>query len=92
MTALLILAAVPLALVALLFAHPRTRKLAQRLARTGKLIARDKALPRWARFGLLAAALPVPGPFDEIVGAVIAGALLRSRHRGRIVAAWQSTS
>ena len=61
------------------------------LGRAVRLLARDGQLPRWLR-GLAAVGLaPVPGPFDEIVLAVVA-AILWLGYRERLRAAWRDAA
>ena len=43
------------------------------LLRTLKRLARDPRIPRPVRWLLVASLLPVPGPFDELVGLVALG-------------------
>ena len=47
-------------------------------------------VPRWARWGIWFALLPVPGPFDEIVGAIVIS-LLWIRHREKVRTAWKQS-
>lgn len=79
-----------LALFGVLAAIPRTRSLAHRAIKCGKLCARDRNLPLWARYGFVVATLPIPGPFDEIVGGCIALALLKGRHGRTVRAHWET--
>lgn len=42
------------------------------LLRTGKIMTRDKRIPRWLRWGIVASvAIPLPGPIDEGVALVL---------------------
>ena len=50
-------------------------------------LARHPELPRWARWGIVVAMLPIPGPFDELVGAAVVGGLL-IRHRAVVTRTW----
>jgi hypothetical protein len=80
-----------LLLLGLLYAFPRTRGLAHRAVRTGRAMAGDRTLPLWARYGFVLASLPIPGPFDEVVGGVLVVALLRGRHAGTVRRHWAAT-
>ena len=66
--------------------------LCKRAGRTTAALAKSSELPRWAKVGLLFAALPIPGPFDEIAGAIIVFILMNSRHRATVKAEWVATS
>ena len=56
-----------------------------------KLLLRDDALPRWLR-GLAAfAALPIPGPVDEVV-LVLVAAVLWIGYRERLRSAWRKAA
>lgn len=82
--------AVMLLLLGILAAIPSTRALAHRAIRTGKLCAKDRSLPLWARYGFIVATLPIPGPFDEIVGGCIAIALLKGKHARTVRNHWET--
>jgi hypothetical protein len=63
----------------------------KRLLRAVKLLLRDDALPRWLR-GLAAfAALPIPGPVDEVV-LVLVAAVLWIGYRERLRSAWRKAA
>ena len=65
--------------------------LCKRASRTTSALARSSELPRWAKVGLLFAVLPIPGPFDEIAGAIIVFVLINSKHRATVKAEWLAT-
>ena len=69
----------------------RARALAGRTLRAVKIVVRDGRIPRPLRWGGAFAALPIPGPFDEVVLLLVGGILwifyrdqLRKRGRGPI--------
>ena len=63
----------------------------KRLLRAVKILLRDDALPRWLR-GLAAfAALPIPGPVDE-VALVLVAAVLWIGYRERLRSAWRKAA
>lgn len=62
------------------------RKLVRPL-RAAKLVARDPRVPRWLKLLALLGALPVPGPFDELVLVVVL-VLLLARHRDHVMEVW----
>jgi hypothetical protein len=45
------------------------------MVRCAKTLATDPRLPRWLRVFLACMFLPIPGPFDEVVGVVGFGIL-----------------
>ena len=65
--------------------------LCKRASRTTAALARSSELPRWAKVGLLFAVLPIPGPFDEIAGAIIVFILINSKHRATVKTEWLAT-
>ena len=65
--------------------------LCKRASRTTAALAKSSELPRWAKVGLLFAVLPIPGPFDEIAGAIVVFILINSRHRETVKAEWLAT-
>lgn len=60
-----------------------------RPVRAAKLVARDPRVPRWLKLLALLGALPVPGPFDELVLVVVL-VLLAARHREPVRDAWRN--
>jgi hypothetical protein len=60
----------------------------RRTIRAVRLLVRDGGLPRWLRGLALVGVAPVPGPFDELVLAVVA-AILWLGYRERLRAAWR---
>ena len=60
----------------------------RRTIRAVRLLARHGGLPRWLRGLALVGLAPVPGPFDELVLAVVA-AILWIGYRERLRAAWR---
>ena len=65
--------------------------LCKRASRTTAALAKSSELPRWAKVGLLFAVLPIPGPFDEIAGAIVVFILINSKHRETVKAEWLAT-
>lgn len=47
-------------------------------------------VPRWAQYGIVFALLPIPGPFDEVIGALVV-TLLWVRHRDLVRETWEET-
>ncbi len=62
---------------------------ARRGGRFGKILFRDKRIPRWLRWGFVAA-LPIPGPVDEIVLILVLAVLLIWR-REIVSEAWRTS-
>ena len=65
--------------------------LCKRASRTAAALPRTSAIPGWAKIGLVFALLPIPGPFDEIAGAIIVFVLINSRHRKTVTTEWRAT-
>jgi len=63
----------------------------RKAGRTLNALALSPVVPRWAKVGILVALLPIPGPVDEIVGAVVVWALLRGVHRATVLAVWEES-
>jgi hypothetical protein len=59
-----------------------------RLVRAVRIVIGDGRIPRPLRWGAALGMLPVPGPFDEAVLAVV-GSLLWLFYRERLTEAWQ---
>jgi len=59
-----------------------------RLVRAVRIVIGDGRIPRPLRWGAAVGMLPVPGPFDEAVLAVV-GSLLWLFYRERLTEAWQ---
>jgi len=59
-----------------------------RLVRAVRIVIGDGRIPRPLRWGAALGMLPVPGPFDEAVLAVVGG-LLWLFYRERLTEAWQ---
>jgi hypothetical protein len=60
----------------------------RRAARAVRIVLRDGRLPRWLRGLALVGLTPVPGPFDEVVLAIVAAALWLG-YRERLRDAWR---
>lgn len=88
MAEILILEGGMIALFALLWAIPSTRKIAHRLVRTAKTLSRDPRMPRWAKCLFVVSCLPIPGPFDEIMGAFTALVVWRAGYSAIVREAW----
>src|SRR3954454_4407299 len=71
---------------------PRGRRLLSRAIRTGNSLRKDTRIPRawrWALF--IALVLPIPGEFDELLGALIL-AVMWPRYGHIIRATWAATA
>ena len=66
-------------------------RFAKRASRVARALTLSPAIPRWAKVLLLVALLPVPGPFDEIMGAVVVWVLLRGVHRATVLNVWATS-
>jgi hypothetical protein len=65
----------------------RARAFIRRAVRAGRMLARDRRVPRPLRWLAGLALLPVPGPFDEAVLLLVASLLLVF-HREPLRDAW----
>ncbi len=63
----------------------------KRVARFTKLMVKHPGIPRPLRWALGLAALPVPGPFDELVGVAVIGILMVIRP-GLISTTWREAA
>jgi hypothetical protein len=59
-----------------------------RTLRATKIVVRDGRIPRPLRWGGALGALPIPGPFDEVVLLVVGG-ILWLFYRDQLREAWQ---
>ena len=59
----------------------------KRLIRCARLLSRDPRVPRWAKVAFTVSLLPIPGPFDEVMGGCVAGVLWLT-NRALIREAW----
>ena len=60
----------------------------QRTVRSVRIVVRDGRIPRPLRWGAAVGLMPVPGPFDEFVLLLVAGALWLF-YRDRLADAWE---
>ena len=67
----------------------RARAFLGRTIRAGRLLARDRRVPRPLRWLAGVALLPIPGPVDEAV-LVLVAALVALFHREPLRDAWQA--
>lgn len=65
----------------------RARALVGRTLRAVKIVVRDGRIPRPLRWGGAFAALPIPGPFDEVV-LLLGGGTLWIFYRKQLTQAW----
>ena len=63
------------------------RALVGRTLRAVKIVVRDGRIPRPLRLGGAFAALPIPGPFDE-VALLLVGGILWIFYRDQLTEAW----
>lgn len=56
-----------------------------------KGVAGDRAVPAWAKGLLAVAALPLPGPVDELLGLLVVAFLL-ARHRDLVRRHWRASA
>lgn len=62
-----------------------------RALRATKIVLRDGRIPRPLRWGGALGALPVPGPFDEVI-LVIVGGILWVFYRDQLREAWRQAA
>ena len=67
------------------------RAFLKRAVHAGRLLARDRRVPRPLRWLAGLGLLPVPGPFDEAVLLLVASVLFVF-HRGPLRDAWRSAA
>jgi hypothetical protein len=60
----------------------------KRTVRSVRIVVRDGQIPRPLRWGAAMGLMPLPGPFDEVVLLIVAGALWLF-YRDRLTEAWQ---
>ena len=64
------------------------RRFFRRTIRSVRILVRDGRIPRPLRWGAALGLMPVPGPFDELVLLLVAGALWLF-YRDQIAEAWE---
>jgi hypothetical protein len=62
-----------------------------RTLRAVTLVVRDGRIPRPLRWGGVFGALPIPGPFDEVV-LLLVGGILWLFYRDQLTQAWQQSA